>query len=66
MLIVAFTNLHLSFCLRLMKDPTGRCEPYDQVPEASFKGWVNEADKMFRERKFDELKDKFLEEYKSK
>ena len=52
--------------LRLMTEPTGHCQPYDQIPEESFKSWVKEADQMFKERHFETLKEKFEEEYRSK
>ena len=52
--------------LRLMTEPTGQCQPYDQIPEESFNSWVKDADKMFKERHFETLKEKFEEEYRSK
>jgi len=49
---------------KLMTEPTGQCQPYDQIPEESFNSWVQDADKMFRERHFETLKEKFEEEYR--
>jgi len=49
---------------KLMKEPPGICEPYDQVPEESFGKWVGDADRMFRERKFEDLKEKLVEEHR--
>jgi len=51
---------------KLMSSPSGRCQPYDQEPEESFGKWVHEADAMFRQRKFEDLKEKLLEEYLKK
>ena len=53
------------YFLRTSKESSGHCAPYDQVAEKSFGSWVGQADKMFQERKFDELKHKFDEEYRS-
>jgi len=56
-------------CLRwhektMINAAPGTCMPYDFKAESSFKEWVDDADRMFRERKFEDLREKFKKEYR--